>query len=465
MKRIAITAVSLLSLLVILFVWEYQRRRGFYWYDVQQDYEFNFAGDSVTKLPVEISSDGFVCPKVDGEWDTALLRISVSSGVSALWFEPSVAIQSESNNAKSHQYFERGARGVRYLNLGSLLGEERCAGNHVRMEGRYLSWERQTGELILFRNVAASAKRILVIAPHPDDAEIAAFGLYAFRDAFIVTITAGNYVNGSYKHIYSDLVKQDSLIGLLRTWDSIVVPMWGGIPPARSVNLGYFTQTLERMHSTPGSSVGNKLSGAYDMNVFRNWNVTTLLDSRTAVPTWESLVEDLALLIQELRPEIIVSPHPALDANSDHKFTTIAVLDALKKAGDTKSTLYLYTNHHVYTEYFPFGPADALVTLPPWFDGSLAFRGVYSQPLDDRRQTEKLFALEAMHDLRSAPRRFIGQPTMRFLERLTVVASELWREPFGTYSYYRRAVRPNELFFVYSAADHESLRAYVEKSY
>jgi LmbE family N-acetylglucosaminyl deacetylase len=240
--------------------------------------------------------------------------------------------------------------------------------------------------------------------------------------------------------------------------------MWGGVPPSRSLNLGYFTETLKSMHSTPRTLVGNRITGADDVNVFRRWNVTSLLDSRAAVSTWESLVEDLALLIQELRPEIIVSPHPALDANLDHKFTTIAVLDALKKVGDTQSALYLYTNHHVYTEYFPFGPADALVTLPPWFDASLPFRGVYSQPLDDTRQTEKLFALEAMHDLRSAPRRFIGQPTMRFLDRLSVVAAELWREPFGTYSYYRRAVRPNELFFVYSAADHQSLRAYVERA-
>src|SRR5688572_22211575 len=105
MRRIAITAVSLLSLFLILFVWEYQRRRGFYWYNVQQDYEFNFAGDKFTRLPVEISSDGFVCPEVDGAWDTALLRISVSSGLSALWFEPSIAIESDSHNPKSRQYF------------------------------------------------------------------------------------------------------------------------------------------------------------------------------------------------------------------------------------------------------------------------------------------------------------------------------------------------------------------------
>jgi LmbE family N-acetylglucosaminyl deacetylase len=302
-----------------------------------------------------------------------------------------------------------------------------------------------------------------VIAPHPDDAEIAAFGLYAFRNTFVVTITAGNYVNGSYKHIYSDLGKQDFLKGQLRTWDSVAVPMWGGVPPTRSVNLGYFTESLETMHANPRSIIGNKLTGVDDINVFRRWNVTDLLDSRTAVSTWKNLVEDLAFLIQEIRPEIIVSPHPALDANSDHKFTTLALLEAVKKIGNTKSLLYLYTNHHVHAEYFPFGPADALVTLPPWFDGSLPFGGVYSQPLDEKRQIEKLFALDAMHDLRSAPRRFFGQPTMRFFERLGVMASELWHEPFGTYSYYRRAVRPNELFFVYSTAERLALQGYVER--
>jgi LmbE family N-acetylglucosaminyl deacetylase len=331
------------------------------------------------------------------------------------------------------------------------------------MEGRHLEWKQQTGELLLFRNAPIATKRILVIAPHPDDAEIAAFGLYAFRDTFIVTTTAGNYVNGSYQHIYGDLGKQDLLTGELRTWDSITVPMWGGVPPTRSVNLGYFTGTLKTMHSAPRSLVGNKLTETDDVNVFRRWNVTDLLGSRSAVSTWESLVEDLALLIQKVRPEIIVSPHPALDANSDHKFTTIALLDALKKVGDTKCALYLYTNHHVHAEYFPFGPADALVTLPPWFDGRLPFGGVYSQPLDDSRQTEKLFALDAMHDLRPAPRRFFGQPTMRLIERLGVLASELWHEPFGTYSYYRRAVRPNELFFIYSPAERSSLRSYVER--
>jgi hypothetical protein len=54
---------------------------------------------------------------------------------------------------------------------------------------------------------------------------------------------------------------------------------------------------------------------------------------------------------------------------------------------------------------------------------------------------------------------------MRFLERIGVVASELWREPFGTYSYYRRAVRPNELFFVYSPAERSALQAYVERAH
>ena len=35
-------------------------------------------------------------------------------------------------------------------------------------------------------------ERVLVVAPHPDDAEIAAFGFYADTRAMVVTVTAGD---------------------------------------------------------------------------------------------------------------------------------------------------------------------------------------------------------------------------------------------------------------------------------
>ena len=115
-------------------------------------------------------------------------------------------------------------------------------------------------------------------------------------------------------------------------------------------------------------------------------------------------------------------------------------------------------------EYYLFGPADAGVTMPPWFDESLIFSSVYSARLDAAQQTDKLFAVDAMHDLRPAPRRLYGGPTDRFLLRLGRAMTDLVRDPVSDYSYYRRAVRPNELFFVYRAEDQQALRRSIRRA-
>jgi hypothetical protein len=44
----------------------------------------------------------------------------------------------------------------------------------------------------LFANALDLSRTMLVIAPHPDDAEIAAFGVYAHRHATVASVTTGN---------------------------------------------------------------------------------------------------------------------------------------------------------------------------------------------------------------------------------------------------------------------------------
>jgi hypothetical protein len=113
----------------------------------------------------------------------------------------------------------------------------------------------------------------------------------------------------------------------------------------------------------------------------------------------------------------------------------------------------LYTNHHVHTEYFPFGPARAWVSLPPWFDRSVTFRAVHSLPLTPEVRRAKLLALDMHHDLRPAPSPVERGPLPTFLGRLGGMVRALIRDPARELSYFRRAPRPNELFFVYAAAD------------
>jgi LmbE family N-acetylglucosaminyl deacetylase len=352
---------------------------------------------------------------------------------------------------------------VRYLNVSCMLDKLADAGRRLGLRGHHIRWSPQTAQLHLFRNEPLSGQRLLILAPHPDDAEIAAFGLYADRDAFVVTVSAGNYADARLGRLFEQPADRNLASGRLRTWDSIVVPLWGGISPSRSVNLGYFNGSLEAMHSTPDAIVADEVLGSDDIGLFRRLNVSDLLQGRAPLSSWRSLVEDLRLLLRRCDPEIIVAPHPALDASPDHGFSTLALFEALDRVDVEPKRLLLYTNHHIGAEYFPFGPADGIVTLGPWFDETLPLRGVYSHPLEERLQLAKLFALDAMHDLRSPPRRRGSGPGAHILGRLSEVVQELWRDPTDTYSYYRRAARPNELFLTYTSNDREALVAHFER--
>ncbi|MDH3916375.1 MAG: PIG-L family deacetylase [Chromatiales bacterium] len=452
-RRFPLGIVSLLAIVAVVFVsLEFKRRHDLYWYDVGQDYNYAFQTGSAGRASLLITQEGFRFPDTEKPWDTALLPIRVAATVPGHWIEPSIEIRAGRN--ASQQVFERGARGLRYLLLNADLAEP---GEAVSLTGSHLRWSDQGAELLLFSSPQVSSGRILVVAPHPDDAEIAAFGLYSSHDAYVVTVSPGNYVDGRYAHLEAEASAQDSLRGRVRAWDSLVVPTWGGVQPDRIANLGYWNHSLEGLYERRSHDGQEPADTAQDPNRYRSGAIPNLIGQRRAEPTWASLVGDFRALLETVRPSVIVAPHPALDAAADHQFTTIALLEALGDVEQHQAVLLLYTNHHVLSEHYPFGPADSAVTLPPWFHDETRFGGVFSFELSARGRQDKLFALEAMHDLRAAPRTLSGGPAERFLELAGAALHEVIRNPLGTYSYFRRAVRPNELFFVYRPEDRTQL--------
>ena len=223
------------------------------------------------------------------------------------------------------------------------------------------------------------------------------------------------------------------------------------------MNLGYFNRSLTAMYSDPTRLVADDVLKSTDITQFRRTGGLKMLEDKVAESTWLSLVDELVATLEHVRPRTIVAPHPLLDAAADHKLSTIALIEALGRVDPAQRTLLLYTNHHATSEYFPFGPANSLISLPPWTGKVLQVRGVYSHRLDEEARIRKLYALEAQHDLRSAPRYASPSPVGRVLGELARTLGELWRDPTDTYSYMRRAARPNELFLMFAEEDTSQL--------
>src|SRR5262249_52063134 len=197
--------------------------------------------------------------------------------------------------------------------------------------------------------------RVLVIASHPDDAEIAAFGLYADTQATVVTLTTGDASDRYQNSFQPWLSLTRSAVATMRVWDSLTIPQFGGVPPERVVNLCLPDGRLREMCLHPDCDFQGEENEAPDFPTLRRMNRSPLIQGDTAC-TWKSLIRDLGCIIADTKPTIVVAPHPRLDPISDHLFATVALGEALQSAGLTAGRMFLYTVHNRRSEMWPFGP-------------------------------------------------------------------------------------------------------------
>jgi len=436
--------IFLILVLIAAFFYADSERRYYesFFYDLHADYGYAFPKDSIS--PVLLEKDGFKWPSAKTGVDTAFLKVAIRTDWTSLLFLPYAEIRYHGITLK--QYFEKKGRGIRYLNLSSLLkaAPSLAKGEKLVVKGHHLSWDQGASELYLFQNPDIKKARILVLAPHPDDAEIATFGLYNDQDAYIVTLSAGEGGKSNYKRFFKDSERQALFKGKIRTWDSIEIPFWGGISPLRCFNLGYFDETLSKMFHNPSQKTASPFTGTSDPNTFRQYNVSDLLPKDNAEgPTWNSLVTDLEHLLLKINPSIIVTPCPVTDGHSDHQYTTIALLEALERTPSVKGSLYLYTVHGAYASRWPLGTAKSVVSLPPFFSKLPFFEKVYSLHLSLEAYTRKFFALDDMHDIR--PVYFLNM--QQATEAWPVLLQALYLHWKGVLAM-RKYLRMDELFFV-----------------
>jgi LmbE family N-acetylglucosaminyl deacetylase len=438
-------ALGLIIIIIIGFL--IISRSMLYNYDVNADHAYDFTATEATIIPVEISGNSLMLPAYEGVGQSSFLKVEVEASLFSHVIRPSLELSG--NNGSEIQYFEHGANGERYINVSKLIE----AGAHeIIFEENFLSIVDGKTDLIQFENPILKDKKILILAPHPDDAEIASFGLYSEHDdIFIVTVTSGDAGSFMYDEVYSsDEAKAHYLKkGEVRTWNSLSVPMLGGVPPENLVNLGFNDARLRGMYRDKDLIASGFYTEISDMNTFRKQNTSYLAKGLEGINNWDSLVGNLVYLIGEINPDIIITPSPMFDMHSDHQYTTIAAVEALKKLNKRDGQLLLYTNHQVnFNERFPYGEMGSLISLPPTPKGSNYFRRLYSYSMSIDVQRNKIFALDAMNDLRlGTDYRFSGRAFQQAFETL-------WMQLTGKdESYFRRSVRSNEFFFVIEMDD------------
>lgn len=417
------------------------------WYNPKGDCLAPFSGAVIRNVLINQDATGFILPKLESDMASAFLEVNVRATKLGSLFDPCLEIRA--GRFCDLQFIERGAEGIRFFNVTRLLASGIPAGDPVSLRGRHLTWIHDNIRLHLCRERVRPAERVLVIAPHPDDAEIAAYGLYADTDATIVTISSGDGSDRFSKEAGS-LGLSRSLVARIRTFDSVAVPQLAGIAPERALNLCYPDAQLEAMRDQPARDFQSEGDGGLDFAGLREMNRSSLL-RKAPDCSWESLVADLAHILRQTTPGIIVMPHPWLDPHSDHKAAALAVGEAMAAAGLTEGRFFFYTNHNRRSEFWPFGPPGSGVAMLPLFEGDIVdCEGFYSHTLSAEKQLEKYLALESMHDLREIPSMqpaTIGAIIRRFLSEIRARLHGLGREPAG---YFRRSVRPDELFFTTS---------------
>ena len=163
----------------------------------------------------------------------------------------------------------------------------------MHLSGRGISWRRNAVCLHLCRESVSPADRVLVIAPHPDDAEIAAFGLYSETDATVVTLTAGD-ASDRYRgasQAWMQLSRDE--VARMRILDSLAIPQLGGVPPERAINLCFPDGRLRDLYLCPKMDLRNERK-VFDLSTLRRMNRSSIImEPEGAGCSWSSLVHDL----------------------------------------------------------------------------------------------------------------------------------------------------------------------------
>ncbi|MFM1874167.1 MAG: hypothetical protein RL398_3589, partial [Planctomycetota bacterium] len=384
-----------------------RRYRGLLAIDPASDQPPGFDAGALQAVPIELSPAGFVWPNVEPEVGaTIVLEAVLRSTLRGRWMDP--CLEANGSLSVRRSYVERGVRGVRYLSLGA--GPLAKPGEAVALNGRGLCWQPGPARLWVAPALDVRSGATLVVAPHSDDAELAAFGLGG-ADSWIVTVSAGEvgtfampgYSRGSREEAWARVER--------RTADSLAAADAAGVSPERVLMLGYPDGRLQEMRREPEREQASQVLAGRTVDDCRALHRSGLL-LPNARPTWSCLVEDCRRILRHVQPRRIVVPHPTLDLHGDHVAAFFAIAEAMLAEGLRGCDLLCYANHRFGARSGnnpqPLGARDGCAPLPwsPMPGPHYAFP--VSVPLGEATANRKRAALAGMCDIAPAPRHRVG---------------------------------------------------------
>ena len=277
---------------------------------------------------------------------------------------------------------------------------------------------------------------------HPDDAELAAGGLYTTHanDMHIVTLSAGEKLKSLERQYLSGLdnTLEDARQrkAQWRTWNVIATPLLSGITPERSTLIGMpdgmgWSLVHDQQTVTPDIPV----------ETLRQHNHRRLPAPSPSGLVRQDIISPLTELIHEIKPATILVTDPEFDPHPDHQAASLALALALAHGEHQPEAILMYANH--YQGAYPPGPAGQPAWTPP---DSIAVKQLfgdvpvpYHHVLSPELQKHKALLLDSMSDLsyRLSPRQ--QRKKARRAGFTSRFAAE--RDP-----YFQAAIRSTEFF-------------------
>lgn len=385
---------------------------------------------------INIEQHTLTITKPSGQFSSVFLELSIERTWLSYIKLPVVSIGRKGDIVR--QTFSPFASGTRYLDFTRLVNS---TDGDIVLSLQCDACIFQSSEVFIHYGPPKKAfvGNRLIVSAHPDDSELGAFSLFD-KSAWVVTITNGESGRPYYPQLFSDNGELFRAKASLRVLDSRTVPAIAGVAYERTANLGYFDTTLDDMWFRRNVPVYGPNTNATSVTTYRSSSLVELTTAQPRLASWDNLVEDLEVLLRVAEPDWIVSPHPVLDRHTDHYLASLALYQAAKASGSRADFVFYVI--HGQDKMYPYGDAQNLMSLPHSKLEMPMFDYLVSRSMDREMLVNKFLAMEAMHDLRP---QYVSPNTNG---PWAYISSFFLSRYLPDKSFFRKALRPNELFFI-----------------